>query len=78
MQIVERTLTLDTDFYRLLVVTVDCDQSEIKKAYRRLMLANHPDKGGSTDACKVLNHANDWLSDTVLRKKYDKKGLEAR
>lgn len=72
---IKRSLTLHTDFYRLLVVTVDCDQREIKKAYHRLMLANHPDKGGSTETTKILNHAKDWLSDTDRRKRYDVKGL---
>ncbi|CAN0201975.1 unnamed protein product, partial [Ectocarpus sp. 13 AM-2016] len=52
-------------------VLVDCDQGEIKKAYRRLMLVHHPDKGGCVETSKILNHANDWLQDTVRRKQYD-------
>ncbi|CAN0572299.1 unnamed protein product [Ectocarpus sp. 12 AP-2014] len=64
------------DYYRLLEVLVDCDQTEMKKAYRHLMLVHHPDKGGDENITKILNHAYDVLQDTVRRARYDDQGLE--
>ena len=36
---------------------------EIKKAYRKLALTNHPDKGGDQDKFKEINNAKDILMD---------------
>ena len=67
---------LDTDYYRLVGVLVDCDQTEIKKAYHRLMLAHHPDKGGDVNTSRILNHIKDVLQDTARRGRYDQRGLD--
>lgn len=43
---------VDNDkLYEILGVPKDADESEIKKAFKKLALKNHPDKGG--DAEKV-------------------------
>lgn len=43
---------VDNDkLYEILGVAKDADESEIKKAFKKLALKNHPDKGG--DAEKV-------------------------
>ena len=44
---------VDNDgFYKLLGVPKDAEESTIKKAYRKLALTHHPDRGG--DAEKVI------------------------
>ena len=36
-------------FYKALGVAKDADENEIKKAYRKLALKHHPDKGGDVE-----------------------------
>lgn len=40
--------TLAADFYKVLDVGANVDQSEIKKAYRKQSLLYHPDKNPGT------------------------------
>lgn len=44
--------------------------SEINKAYHKLMISNHPDKGGSSYLAQKINSARD-----VLLAKYKQKGV---
>ena len=63
------------DFYKTLGVGKDADQAEIKKAYRKLARANHPDSnpGNSEkhDRFKAVAEAYDVLGDPEKRKQYD-------
>ena len=43
---------------RILGVTVDATQEEIKKAYKARVMVFHPDKGGSDEHCQLLNMAH--------------------
>jgi molecular chaperone DnaJ len=63
------------DFYQVLGVAKDADQATIKKAYRKLARANHPDsKPGdkaAEDRFKQVAEAYDVVGDTAKRKEYD-------
>jgi DnaJ-class molecular chaperone len=66
------------DYYQTLGLARSASQAEIKKAFRRLARANHPDANpGDVTAeqrFKLINEANAVLSDPDKRKKYDALG----
>src|SRR3954451_17273720 len=63
------------DFYAELGVKKDATSAEIKKAYRRLARANHPDSNpddsAKHDKFKAVAEAYDVVGDAEKRKKYD-------
>ena len=61
------------DFYSLIQVPRDATPAEIKKAYRRLQKACHPDIAGEagSDVCTILNEAYDVLMNDNARAAYD-------
>ena len=63
------------DFYAVLGVKKDATADEVKKAYRKLARANHPDSNpGDTakhDKFKAVAEAYDVIGDPAKRKKYD-------
>jgi len=68
------------DYYDILGVSRNATQDEIKKAYRRLALENHPDRNKSKDADKrfrEINEAYEILSDPEKRSAYDQFGHSA-
>ncbi|MGF6848083.1 curved DNA-binding protein [Chitinophaga sp. W3I9] len=68
------------DYYKILGVNKNATTEEIKKAYRKLARAHHPDLNpGNPDAVKLfqqINEANEVLSDPEKRKKYDQYGKD--
>ncbi|GKY99830.1 hypothetical protein MPSEU_000936800 [Mayamaea pseudoterrestris] len=65
-----------TKLYETLGLKKTCTPKDIKTAYRKLAMTNHPDKGGDEHKFKEINAAYEILSDPDKRAKYDKFGLE--
>jgi len=65
-----------TKLYETLKLEKTADAKEIKKAYRKLAVKHHPDKGGDEAVFKEISAAYEILSDPEKRQKYDKYGLE--
>ncbi|KAK4055964.1 hypothetical protein OIO90_002957 [Microbotryomycetes sp. JL221] len=59
------------DHYKILGVSSDATEIEIKKAYRKQSLLHHPDKGGSEDKFKEIGLSYAILSDPERRRKFD-------
>ena len=60
------------DYYSILGIPRNASPEEIKKAYRKLAMANHPDRTGGDDAkFKQINEAYATLSDSEKRDTYD-------
>lgn len=74
---------MSTEYYDLLGISKNADETEIKKAYRKLAIKYHPDKSPEdkkeeyTEKFKEISEAYEVLSDSDKRKKYDMFGKEA-
>ncbi|XP_062504999.1 dnaJ homolog subfamily B member 12-like [Corticium candelabrum] len=67
------------DYYKVLGVSKDVSDLDLKKQYRKLALRLHPDKNkapGASDAFKVVGTAYAVLSDKEKRRQYDLWGPE--
>ena len=65
----------ERSYYDVLGVVPDASQDDIKRAYRRLAKAYHPDVNRDTDAdarFKEINEANQILSAPDRRAQYDR------
>jgi DnaJ-class molecular chaperone len=62
------------NLYKILGVSENASQDEIKKAYRALSLKYHPDRNPdptATEKCKKMNESYEILGDEQKRKQYD-------
>ncbi|CCA71157.1 related to HLJ1-Co-chaperone for Hsp40p [Serendipita indica DSM 11827] len=66
-----------TEYYEILSLSKECDEADVKKAYRKLALQLHPDKNGAPgadEAFKMVSKAFQVLSDPALRSAFDRDG----
>jgi curved DNA-binding protein len=66
------------DYYKILGVPRGASDDEIKKSYRKLAMKYHPDRNPGNkeaeDKFKEINEANEVLSDSKKRARYDQLG----
>jgi len=62
------------DYYEVLGVKKEATPEEIKKAYRKMALKHHPDKGGDEAKFKEASEAYETLSDPQKKQQYDNYG----
>lgn len=62
------------DYYEVLGVAKSASADEIKKAFRRLAIKHHPDRGGNETEFKEINEAYEVLKNIEKRKRYDQFG----
>ncbi|KAJ6349865.1 hypothetical protein OIU78_006117 [Salix suchowensis] len=67
----------NTKYYEVLGVSKSASQDDLKKAYRKAAIKNHPDKGGDPEKFKELAQAYEVLSDPEKREIYDQYGEDA-
>ena len=65
---------MSDDLYARLNVPRDADAETIKKAYRKMAVTVHPDKGGDEEEFKKIQEAYAVLSDEQKRHIYDQTG----
>lgn len=59
------------NLYGILGLTQEATSGDIKKAYLKLALITHPDKGGSKELMTLINEAYSTLIDPRRRRQYD-------
>ena len=68
------------DYYKVLELNKSATEADIKKAYRRMARKYHPDlnpnDAGAKKKFQQINEANEVLSDSEKRKKYDTYGKD--
>jgi len=67
------------NYYETLMISSDCEPSEIKKQFKKLVLIIHPDKcknSNANNAFLLLSKAFQCLSDPQKRELYDQKNYD--
>lgn len=60
-----------TDLYNILELSKSASKDDIKKAYKKLALIHHPDRGGDQEKFKQISTAYEILIDDQKRQQYD-------
>jgi curved DNA-binding protein len=59
------------NYYDILGVSDQASQDDIKKAYKKLAMKHHPDRGGDNKKFQEISQAYDTLSDSQKKSQYD-------
>lgn len=59
------------DYYSILGVSRNASEQDIRKAYKKLSMQHHPDRGGNEEEFKKVNEAYSTLKDPQKRAEYD-------
>ncbi len=59
------------NYYEILGVNENASQDDIKKAYKKLAMKHHPDRGGDNKKFQEISQAYDTLSDPQKKSQYD-------
>ena len=59
------------DYYSVLGVPKGASEEDIKRAYRKLAMQHHPDRGGDAAKFQQIQEAYDTLGDAGKRQQYD-------
>ena len=59
------------DYYSILGVPKTASQEEIRKAYKKMSMQHHPDRGGNEEVFKQVNEAYQTLGNETKRQEYD-------
>ncbi|CAD7940854.1 unnamed protein product [Amoebophrya sp. A25] len=62
------------DPYQILGVSRSATEDEIRRAYKKLAVKHHPDKGGDSETFKNIQSAYETLSDPSKKRQYDAYG----
>ena len=63
------------NYYEILGVSETASQDEIKKAYKKLAMKHHPDRGGDEKTFQEISQAYDTIGDAAKRQQYDHERL---
>lgn len=66
----------NTKLYELLGLKQGASADEVKKAFRKIAIKEHPDKGGDPQKFRLLTEAYEILSNPEKKELYDKYGME--
>lgn len=65
-----------TNYYEILGIKQNASHDDIKRAYKKLAVKHHPDKGGDEKTFQKISNAYNVLSDAQKRQNYDRTGDE--
>ncbi|XP_076166338.1 dnaJ homolog subfamily C member 10-like isoform X2 [Ptiloglossa arizonensis] len=78
--IADLCLSIGSDYYGILGLSRTADQKEIRRAFKKLAVIEHPDKNNDNPEAQAkfiqLTRAYETLKDPVLRQRYDSYGDE--